>query len=204
LNPASFVALSVQARLIRLDETAIAVRFVGAAGVGVVAEAGLNTPSSRVSCTPDAVRVRSRRSGWYCHTTSHYAEGRDQRVVDAVEGPFHLNPSARRVVRPRHVDPKDGPPPPSGSSVHRGPGSRRRLRHASSRAATCPPRPPNRTSHPTRKRRRRARTWVAPDWSGVSRVLAQENGRHTGHAREAADVPQTSQNAPYRLAHSRR
>jgi hypothetical protein len=40
LNPASFVALSVQARLTRLDETAVAVRFVGAAGTGcVVADA---------------------------------------------------------------------------------------------------------------------------------------------------------------------
>ena len=36
LNPASFVALSVHARLIWLDETAVAVRFEGAAGVACV------------------------------------------------------------------------------------------------------------------------------------------------------------------------
>src|SRR3972149_11492924 len=36
LKPASFVELSVQARLMRLDDTVAAVRFVGAAGAGCV------------------------------------------------------------------------------------------------------------------------------------------------------------------------
>jgi hypothetical protein len=36
LNPISFVALSVHVRLIRLDEAAVATRFVGVAGAGCV------------------------------------------------------------------------------------------------------------------------------------------------------------------------
>ena len=41
LNAVSLFELSVQDRLIRLDDAAVAVRFVGAAGVGVAVGAGV-------------------------------------------------------------------------------------------------------------------------------------------------------------------
>src|SRR4026207_1389778 len=41
LNPVSLFELSVQDRLIWLDDTAVAVRFVGAAGVGVGVAVGV-------------------------------------------------------------------------------------------------------------------------------------------------------------------
>jgi hypothetical protein len=41
LNPVSLFELSVQERLIWLDDTAVAIRFVGAAGVGVAGAVGV-------------------------------------------------------------------------------------------------------------------------------------------------------------------